>query len=181
MARLMGRLEKLFALAAVALLGVAGAAQPLPDFSGRWTAVPPEGGGGRGGPVAAAPFGSGWGTEFTLVQNETTLTVERAQFSQYDMQPPMRFTYALDGSENRITYNMGRGVHEILARASRQDSTLAITSTYRFSAPKDGRPAALDVKQVLSLDASGSLVVATTLNGLDGEPGSTSTTRYKKN
>ena len=36
------------------------------------------------------------------------------------------------------------------------------------------------MKQVLSLDAPGSLVVTTTLTGLKGGTSSTSTTRYKK-
>ena len=79
MARLMGRLEKLFALAAVALLGVAGAAQPPPDFSGRWTAVPMP----REAAVAGAdpgrggrPSAAGGAQEFTRVAERAALTVE---------------------------------------------------------------------------------------------------------
>jgi hypothetical protein len=89
--------------------------QPPADFSGRWTldaptiastpAVP-------GSPaVAAAPgdMGSGWGSPITIAQDATRLTVEYTVFSRYDLQPPLTFTYPLDGSEGRNTVMMGRG------------------------------------------------------------------------
>ena len=180
MARHMARLGGVFALSALALLfTVSAAAQSLPDFSGRWIAVPESAATG-GGNLAAGPLGSGWGNEVTLTQNATTLTVERAQFSAYDMQPPMQFSYALDGSENRITLNVGRGPQEMVAKASRQGDSLVITTSYHVSLPDGGRPATVEMKQVLSLDAPGSLVVTTTLTGLKGGTSSTSTTRYKK-
>jgi hypothetical protein len=179
MARLMARPGGVFELAALALLlTVSAAAQPLLDFSGRWIAVPEPAAVGVN--VAAGALGSGWGNEVTLTQNATTLTVERAQFSAYDMQPPMRFSYALDGSENRITLNVGRGAQEMVVRTSRQDDSLVITTSYHVSLPDDGRPATVEMKQVLSLDGPGTLVVMTTLTGLKGGTSSTSTTRYKK-
>ena len=110
MAPLMARLEKMFGLSTLMLLTTMAAAQAPPDFSGRWTAVPePPAASGRGTAAAPVTMGSGWGGEITITQDASTLIVERAQFSQYDMQPPMRFTYRLDGSENRNTINMGRG------------------------------------------------------------------------
>ena len=174
--------EKMFATALVAVLSAAAAAQTPPDFSGRWTAAPPATASGvRGVSIATGTMGSGWGDEITIARDGSRLTVERAQFSQYDMQPPMRLTYALDGSESRNTINMGRGPQEILSKAVRQDGTLVITSRYRVDAPERARTEAIEVRQVLSLDASGSLVVTTTLGGLGGGPPSTSTTTYKKN
>ena len=92
----------------------------------------------------------------------------------------MRLTYALDGSESRNTINMGRGPQEILSKAVRQDGTLVITSSYPFDAPEGARAETLDVKQVFSLDASGSLVITTTRSGPGGAPSSTSATTYKK-
>ena len=56
-----------------------------------------------------------------------------------------------------------------------------ITSSYRFDAPEGGRTETIEVRQVFSLDASGSLVITTTRSGLAGGPPSTSTTTYKKN
>lgn len=182
MARLMARLEKVFGLSTLMLLTTMAAAQAPPDFSGRWTAVPePPAAGGRGG-TAAAPItmGSGWGGEITITQDASTLTVERAQFSQYDMQPPMRFTYKLDGSENRNTINMGRGPQELASKAARQDASVVITTTFPFSQPENGRAETIEVRQVLSLDASGSLVITTTRSGFAGGPPSTSTTTYKR-
>ena len=126
-------------------------------------------------------MGSGWGDEITITQNASRLTVERAQFSQYDMQPPMRLTYALDGSESRNTINIGRGPQEIVSKAVRQDGSLVITSSYRFTLPEGARTETIEMKQVFSLDASGSLVITTTRGGLGGAPPSTSTTTYKKN
>jgi hypothetical protein len=179
MARLMALPRGLSTLSALAFLFiVSSAAQPLPDFSGRWIAVPEPA--ATGDNLAAGPLGSGWGNEVTLTQNATTLTVERAQFSAYDMQPPMQFSYTLDGAENRIILNMGRGPQETLVKTLRQDASLVITTSYRVPLPDDGRPETVEMTQVLSLDAPGSLVVTTTLTGLKGGTSSTSTTRYKK-
>ena len=89
-------------LALQAQTPVAGA---RPDFSGRWTdvsAAPAQPGQARqaapGGRAGAPPvtMGSGWLTPFTITQTATHLTVEYAFFSRGDMQPPLKFAYALD-------------------------------------------------------------------------------------
>ena len=177
----MAWLEKVIGTALLALAAGA-AAQPLPDFSGRWTApAPATASGVRGVPVAAGTMGSGWGDVITIAQDASRLTVERAQFSQYDMQPPLRLTYVLDGSESRNTINLGRGPQEILSKAAHQDGALVITTSYRFDAPGGVGMETIEVRQVLSLDPSGSLVVTTTRGGLGGAPPSTSATTYRKN
>ena len=137
-------------------------------------------GGGPAAAVSPATMGSGWGAEITITETAATLTLERAQFSQYDMQPPMRLTYALDGSESRNTINMGRGPQELVSRASWQEASLVITTSYRFNNPQNGKAETIEVKQVLSLDASGSLVIATTRSGVLGGPPAISATTYKK-
>ena len=71
---------------------------------------------------------------------------------------------------------MGRGPQEILSKAVRQDRTLVITSSYRFDAPEGARTETIEVKQVFSLDASGSLVITTTRSGPEGAPPSISAT-----
>ena len=128
----------------------------------------------------AGTMGSGWGATLTIEQRASALVVERAQFSQYDMQPPMRLTYALDGSESRNTINMGRGPQELVSKAAWEETSLAITTSFRFSNPRSGAVETSDLKQVLSLDPSGSLVVTTTLGGALGGPASTTSTTYKK-
>ena len=103
----------LAALSLTVLLPAILAAQPPADFSGRWTldapaiastpAVP-------GRPAAAAApgdMGSGWGATITIAQDTTRLSVEYPVFSRYDLQPPLTFTYPLDGSEGRNTVMMG--------------------------------------------------------------------------
>ena len=177
----MARFEKAFGAAILALVAATAAAQAPPDFSGRWTApAPPEASGVRGVSVASGTMGSGWGGEITITQDASRFTVERAQFSQYDMQPPMRLTFALDGSESRNTINIGRGPQEIVSRAVHQEGSVVITSRYRFDAPEGARTETIEVRQVFSLDPSGSLVITTTRGGLGGGPSSASTTTYKK-
>jgi hypothetical protein len=90
-------------------------AQPPADFSGRWTLDAPAIATTRavpGTPAAAAvpgDMGSGWGSTIAIAQDAKRLSVEYAIFSRYDLQPPLTFTYPLDGSVGRNTVMMGRG------------------------------------------------------------------------
>lgn len=156
------------------------AAQAPPDLSGRWTAVAAAPAAGGRGATSAATIGSGWGADFTITQSAAALVVDRAQFSQYDMQPPMRFRYALDGSETRHTINMGRGPQELVSKAAWRGATLVITTTFRFTDPQTGKPATSDVTHALALDSSGALVIATTRSGAAGAAPTTSSTTYHK-
>jgi hypothetical protein len=178
----MAQLEKMFGVWGLVLLATTAAAQTRPDFSGRWTAPEPSTASGvRGVSIEPGSLGSGWGAEMTIDHRASRLTVERAQFSQYDMQPPLRLTYALDGSESRNIVNMGRGPQELVSKATWQGASLVLTTSYRFSNPQTGRTETSDVQQMLAFDASGSLVVTTTHAGVLGGPLSTSTTTYRKN
>jgi len=143
--------------------------QAPPDFSGKWAA--------EGAP--AGDMGSGWGPAITVTQDASRLTVEYAFFGRGDMQPPLRFVYALDGSETKSTVMMGRGMQDQTSRAAWQGSALAITTIHPFTDPQTGKPAAVEVKRTLTLDG-GSLVVETVRSGVLGGPPSTSRTIYKK-
>ena len=178
----MARFEKACCGVLLAFVAATVAAQTRPDFSGRWTTpAPATASGVRGVSIATGTIGSGWTDDITITQDGSRLTVERAQFSAYDIQPPIRLTYALDGSESRNTINMGRGPQEIRSRAVYQDGVLVITSRYQFPAPEGTRTETIDLKQELSLDEAGSLVVTTTLGALAGGSPSTAVTIYKKN
>jgi hypothetical protein len=144
--------------------------QTVPDFSGRWVADP--------GP--APDMGSGWGSSITVAQDASRLTVEYAFFGRGDMQAPLRFAYALDGSETKNSVMMGRGVQEQSSRAAWQGGTLVVTTTHAFTDPQTGKPVTMTVKQALTLDSPASLVVETTRSGVLGGPPSTSRTVYKK-
>ena len=66
-------------------------------------------------------MGSGWGPTINITQDTNRLTVEYTVFSRYDLQPPLKFTYPLDGSEGRNTVTMGRGEQLETSRARWMD------------------------------------------------------------
>jgi hypothetical protein len=177
-------------------------AQAKPDFSGRWTTAPdpaaaapsagapaagagrataagPQRGGGQPG-GRAGDMGSGWGSTITITQDAERLTVEYMFFTRGDMQPPLKFVYALDGSETKNSVMMGHGIQVQSSRAKWDADRLVITTTHTFTDPDTGKPMTTDVTQTLSLDSPASLVVATTRPGvLGGAPTSTRTV-YRK-
>jgi hypothetical protein len=102
------------------------AAQAHPDFSGHWTLAQQRG-------AAASDhteLGSGWGPGFTVIQRSDTLLVEREFFSPGDLEPPMRFRYAMDGAETVNTVMMGRGVQTQTAHAHWEGERLVISVVY---------------------------------------------------
>jgi hypothetical protein len=173
----MERTEKSLVASALALLVVTASAQPRPDFSGRWIAAP------EAPPAGAKPappgFGSGLGDDITIAQTASSLRIERAQFSQYDIQPTMAFVFALDGSESRNSINMGRGPQETATRAAWQDNALTLTTIYRVQ-DASGKPMTSEVRQVFTLEGPDTLVVHATRSGPPGGQAATSRQAYKK-
>ena len=102
-------MNALFVLAAAFVTATAGA-QTL-DLGGRWTLVveSPASSEGTARPRIPATTGGGWGREITITQESTRITIERHQFVANDMQPPLRYVYALGGAESRNVVNMGLG------------------------------------------------------------------------
>ena len=125
-------------------------------------------------------MGSGWGSTITIVQDASKLTVEYAFFGRGDMQPPLKFVYALDGSETRNSVMMGRGIQQSASTAAWQGNTLVITTNHAFPDPGTGKTTSVEVKQALSLESPTSLVVETTRSGLAGAQASTTRTVYRK-
>ena len=125
-------------------------------------------------------MGSGWGSPITVVQDANRLTVSFAFFSNYDLQPPLKFVYTLDGSESRNTVMMGRGTHEQRSKAAWNGSALVITTLQDFPHPQDGRPVTAEVRQSLSLESPGTLSVETTRVGVLGGATTTTKTVYTK-
>ena len=125
--------------------------------------------------------GSGWGTPLTIAQDSTRLTVEYSFFSRYDLQPPLQFTYALDGSETKNTVMMGLGVQEQLARAVWSGSTLVLTTVHIIANPAGtGDSLRVEVTRRLSLDSPTRLITETTRAGVLGGASSTTRTVYTK-
>lgn len=168
-------------------LAAATAAQEQPVFAGRWTSeaapAPAAAAGarpqGRAQP-AGRDMGSGWGSTITIAQDASALTVEYMFFARGDMQPPLKFVYALNGAETKHAVRMGRGIQEQLSRAEWEDNRLVITTKQPFPHPDTGAPMSIDVKRVLSLTAPDSLTVETTRSGVLGGPSSTTTTVYRR-
>jgi hypothetical protein len=166
-------------------------AQSTPDVSGRWTSAPEppadappagergrRGGGGRG--ARSGDMGSGWGEVITVSQDEKLLTVEYAFFSRGDLQPPLRFTYALDGTPTTNAVTMGRGEQDTRSRAAWNGNALVITSTYTFANPESGQPVTGTVRRILTLESPTTMVVEVTREGVLGGPASTTRTTYRK-
>ena len=148
------------------------------DYSGRWVATPDTTRTGRG---AIASPGSGWGSSITVTQDASRLVVEAPFFSRYDMQPPVRFTYALTGAETKNTLMLGNGVQEQLSHAAWSGSTLVITTTHLMPNPAGGGDSLrVEVVQRLSLESPNRLVVETTRGGVLGGQSITTRTIYTK-
>jgi hypothetical protein len=172
-------MTNLLSSAVVALLAVSATAQSKPDFSGRWTSGPEPGAPGRIG-ERAGDMGSGWGSSITITQTADRLTVEYAFFARGDMQPPLRFVFALDGSETKNSVMMGRGIQTQTSKTAWEGDKLIITTTHSFGSHETGQPLTSEVKHTLALESPTSLIIETTRSGaLDG-PSSTTRTAYKK-
>jgi hypothetical protein len=152
-----------------------------PDFSGTWERVDAE----PEAPTVAATgdvafrsgtMGSGWGSPITIREEGGTLVVEYPHFSAYDLQPPIRLTYALDGSESRNAVMIGHTASPQRSRVAWRDRTLVITT--ECAGPVPGGH--VQVLQALTLDAPDTLQVETTREGLDGAPPSVTRTTYAK-
>ncbi len=176
----------LIALWLTAVLPATLSAQPPADFSGRWTldapaitstpAVP-------GTPAAAAApgdMGSGGGSTINIAQDTKRLRVAYTIFSQYDLQPPLTFTYPLDGSVGRNTVMMGRGEQIESSRTQWNGQTLIIVTTSHITDRGAGQPFTAELTRKLWLESPTTLVVEVTRAGVLGGPASTTRSAYRK-
>jgi hypothetical protein len=152
------------------------------DFSGNWAIEAPQPAGGRAGGAAVTPagMGSGWGPTITISQSAETLAVEYVFFATYDLQRPLKFTFALDGRETTNTVMMGRGIQEEKSTTAWEGQALVITTRYAFDDPATGKPASFEVRRTLSLESPDTLIVETDRAGALGGPPSTTRVVYKR-
>ena len=164
-----------FTIAAIAV-SAAGAQQPRPDFSGEWTAADD-----RAPSVAATgdaafrrgDMGSGWGPAITIAQRPDSMIVSYTFFVPYDLQPPVRLAFRMDGGESRQTIMIGHAGSEQRSKLAWQGDALVITTTY--PAKVSGQSVTSEVRRTLTLESPTSLVVETTRVGVLG--GATTSTR----
>ena len=143
------------------------------DFSGQWVADPPPA-------VAPGDMGSGWGSPLAITQDGTRLIVEQTLFSRYDLQPPVRTVYGLDGSVTRNSVMTGHATQARVSRATWEGAILLITTTYPAIDPKTGKAFSIDVTQRLALESPGVMVIETTRAGALGGQPTVSRTVYRK-
>ena len=163
-------------MTAVLLVCLAALTQPAPDFSGRWTIPAPP----AQAPNVSGDMGSGWGSTITVAQTASALTVEYAFFTRGDMQPPMTFTFALDGSESKNTVMMGNGYQLERSKAVWEGQTLVITTLHAFTDPSTRKPATFEVTRKLSLESPNALIVETTRGSALGGPPSATRVVYRR-
>lgn len=153
------------------------------DFSGHWIAEVPAAPAPEPGSPAPPPrgdMGSGWGTPLTITQNATELVVEHALFSRYDLQPPLRFVYRLDGTESRNTTMAGHVTQTRVSRAEWDGQALKIVTSYPGIDPGTGQPMTTIVTQRLSLASPTQLVIEAVRAGVLGGRDTSSRTVYRK-
>jgi len=125
-------------------------------------------------------MGSGWGAAITITQRADSLAVEYVYFSTYDLQPRLRFAYALDGSESRNSVMIGHATSEQRSRVAWNGSSLVITTMYPAPSSSEGRAAVAEVRQTLTLETPTSLVFETTRMAIRGGPTNTTRSVYTK-
>ena len=125
-------------------------------------------------------MGSGWGSPLTITQDAMQLVVEQALFSRYDLQPPLRFVYALDGSETRNAVMTGHTTQVRLSRTTWDGQALRITTIYPAVDPASGKTFTTEVTHKLSLESPTMLVVEVTRAGALGGQATTTRTVYRK-
>ena len=123
-------------------------------------------------------MGSGWGTRLTITQRADSFVVQYVFFGSYDLQPPIRFAYAMDGSESANPVILSHATSVLKSRIAWRDSAVVITTLY--PAPPEvsgGKP--VEVRHTLTLASPTSLIVETTRPAANGA-GATIQTTYSK-
>ena len=179
----------LFVLIPPAISSTSLGAQERPDFSGAWTSTSQGRSGGAGGGGAMGSLGSGWGSSFTIEQDANLLTITRVFFSRGDLQPPIRYRFAIDGSETRNEIMMGRGMQEQLSTTSWDGDRLVITTLSEVGEGTGEERILSETTHTLSLQPPSagraawppSLIVETVRGGVLGGSSSTTRTVYSRN
>lgn len=148
------------------LLAAPLSAQQVPNFSGQWQRTDTN------------DIGSGWGDVITVTQQGARLQVEYNFYVPNDRQPPLRFVYDLEGRETHNDFMMGRGVQLQTSRTRLVGGSLEIMTSHELIV--QGRPLQSEVRQVLSLESPGTLIVEVTRLGVLGGPPTTSRSVYRR-
>jgi hypothetical protein len=158
-------------------------AQSHPDFSGTWvrqdsTAERPSVAAVGDAAFRRGDMGGWWGSPLTVAQGANQLIVEYPYFATYDLQPPLRFVFPLDGAESRNVMMIGHAQSVLRSRAAWRDSSLVITTVFPGHATEG---TTTEVRQSLTLASPTTLILETTRTGSAGRaPASIRTTYIKR-
>jgi arylsulfatase len=169
-------------------LGPRSDALPDADFTGSWStatvsSAPPT---GRAARLPVPSLGSGWGDRISIEQSEGSLEVERVFFVPREIQPPIRYRYALDGSETENPVTMGRTGPPPLSTTDWDRDRLVIITRYPFQDPEDGSWLTSEAVRTVWLRPARrtpwepELVVETMRGSALGGPPSTTRTVYRR-
>ena len=125
-------------------------------------------------------MGSGWGSPITITQDATRLIVEHQMFSRYDLQPPLRHIYALDGSETQYPIMISHATQMRRSRAVWEGKILVLTTQVPGTDPVTGKPFTTEITQRLLLESPATLIVQVTRAGALGGELTGSRTVYSK-
>lgn len=161
------------ALAVFVFVAASQAGAQRPDLSGTWVRVDSAAPARTVAATGDASFprgdmGTSWGSPVTITQDANRLVVVFDYFTSYDLQPKVRLTYALDGSESRNGVITGQSGAHTRSTATWNGATLTIATQYPAPSGVNLPAGALDVRQELALDAQGRLTVRTTRLGASG-------------
>lgn len=170
------------------VLPARGKALSKPDFSGAWstTVLDIRNPISRTDQGPVPTLGSGWGDRISILQKENKLEIERSVFGPREIQPLIRYHYALDGSKTENPVNMGRTEKPPVADAKWDGDRLVITTTYPFRDPRTNEWKEGKVIQTLWLQPVSippfepNLVVETTREGVLGGRATTNRTMYSR-
>lgn len=112
-----------------------------PDFSGSWstTELNTVSVINRTDKPKTPTLGSGWGEKISIIQRSNTFEVERVVFMPRELQPLVKYKFALDGTPTENVINIGRGRESIVSTAKWEENRLIFTSFYPYQDPKNGK------------------------------------------
>lgn len=159
-----------------------------PDFSGAWSTQLPDARSpiGRQQQAPVPTLGSGWGEKISIIHKSGFLEVERVVFQPRELQPPIRYRFALDGSKTEQSISMGRTGKPGVATAAWDGDRLVLTTVAPFQDPRNGQWLEHKLTQTLWLQPAALtpfeplLVVETSREGVLGGLPSTNRTIYSK-
>lgn len=171
-----------------AKLGARSAALANPDFSGAWSTAELSTVSviNRVDKPKTPSLGSGWGEKISILHKSDILEIERVVFIPREMQPLVKYTYALNGTATHHSINMGRSLKPAVSHSEWKENRLVITTLFPYQHPKNGAWLEAKMTQTLWLEVPTStpweatLIVETSREGVLGGMSTTNRTVYTK-